>query len=147
MNVVVKKSGYGRCLYAIASLNGQYTGEGERGLAPEVVESYPDRCMRYIERVRGELLGMAAHGILGIYCAARGMALLDPEWSMRFFDDDPSQQDKFLPPFKAVIEGRDDLFAAPVDNLVILSRTFGHRIRDSLRAQGYSGSIITLDEM
>ena len=148
MNVVVKKSGYGRCLYAIASLKQHIgVGGGERGLAPEVIESYPDRCMKYIERVRRELVGMTAHGTLGVYCAARGLALLDPEWPVRFFDDDPSQQEKFLPPFKAVIEGRDDLFATPVDNLVILSRTFGHRIRDSLREQGYGGSIITLDEI
>jgi len=124
-----------------------HRGGGERGLALEMIESYPDRCMKYIEGVRGELLGMAAHGTLGIYCAARGLALLDPEWPMRFFDDDPAQQDKFLPPFKVVIEACNELFAKPVDNLVILSRTFGHRIRDSLRAQGYSGSIITLDEM
>jgi hypothetical protein len=31
--------------------------------------------------------------------------------------------------------------------LVIMSRTFGGRIRHSLRQQGYSGHIVTLDEM
>jgi hypothetical protein len=90
---------------------------------------------------------MAAKGTLGIYCAARGLALLDSEWDIRFFDDDPAQQGKFLPPFKAVIKVRDDLFLDPVSDLVILSRTFGHRIRHSLREQGYRGRVVMLEEI
>jgi hypothetical protein len=45
------------------------------------------------------------------------------------------------------ITGRDALLLKPMDHLVIMSRTFGRRIRDSLRAQGYAGRIVTLDEM
>ena len=149
MNAVVTKSGFGRCLYAIASFSERHIGvvKSERELDLQVIKSYPDRCIRFIERVRRKLSRMAAKGTLGIYCAARGLALLDSEWDMRFFDDDPAQQGKFLPPFKAVIKGRDDLFLDPVSDLVILSRTFGHRIRHSLREQGYRGRVVILEEI
>lgn len=148
MHAVVMKSGFGRCLYAIASVcRTDQPFSGERGLEREVMASYPERCSRFIERVRGKMSELAATGSLGVYCAARGLPLLDLEQPMRFFDDDPAQQGKFLPPFPVAIAGRDDLFARPVDHLLVMSRTFGKRIRDSLRQQGYSGSIVTLDEM
>lgn len=147
MHAVVMKSGFGRCLYAIASLKEMRAMQGVRGLEREVIGSYPERCQHFIERVHGRLSDMATTGTLGVYCGARGLPLLDSTQTVRFFDDDPTLQGKFLPPFPAAIAGRDDLFAKPVDHLVIMSRTFGHRIRDSLRQQGYQGSIVTLDEM
>ena len=147
MHAVVMKSGFGRCLYAIASLQERPALQGERGLAREVMASYPERCSRFVERVRGRMADMAAQGTVGVYCAARGLALLDRAQPMRFFDDDPAQQGKFLPPFQAAITGRETLLPTPVDHLVIMSRTFGRRIRDSLRQQGYQGRIVTLDEM
>jgi hypothetical protein len=112
-----------------------------------LIASYPERCSRFIERVRGKISDMAAQGTVGVYCAARGIALLDPAQPMRFFDDDPAQQGKFLPPFPMAIQGREALLTVPVDYLIIMSRTFGGRIRHSLRQQGYSGHIVTLDEM
>jgi len=147
MHAVVMKSGFGRCLYAIASLQKRPALQEERGLEREVMASYPERCYRFVERVRGKMSDMAASGTVGVYCAARGLALLDRTQPVRFFDDDPALQGKFLPPFNVAITGRDDLFTKPVDHLVIMSRTFGWRIRDSLRQQGYKGSIVTLDEM
>jgi 2-polyprenyl-3-methyl-5-hydroxy-6-metoxy-1,4-benzoquinol methylase len=146
MHAVVTKSGFGRCLYAIASLR-RLNLQGERGLERELMASYPERCSRFIERVRCKMSDMAAQGSVGVYCAARGLALLDRTQPMRFFDDDPAQQGKFLPPFQAAIRGRETLLSSPVEHLVIMSRTFGRRIRDSLRQQGYKGSIVTLDEM
>jgi 2-polyprenyl-3-methyl-5-hydroxy-6-metoxy-1,4-benzoquinol methylase len=147
MHTVVMKSGFGRCLYAVASLKERRALQGERGLERALVASYPERCQLFIERVRGRLADMAATGTLGVYCAARGLPLLDPKQAVRFFDDDPALHGKFLPPFPVAISGREELFAKLVDHLVIMSRTFGHRICDSLRQQGYQGSIVTLDEM
>jgi hypothetical protein len=147
MQASVAKSRFGRCLYAVAGMGGVDSAGGEPSLDLELVASYPERCQHFVQRVSGCLSDMASTGTLGVYCAARGLPLLDPVQSMRFFDDDPAQQGKFLPPFQVAITGRDDLFAKPVDHLVIMSRTFGQRIRDSLRQQGYRGSIVTLDEM
>ena len=147
MKAKVAKSQFGRCLYAVASVEHMDGGSDEPGLDLALVESYPERCLHFVHRVRDRLTDIVDTGTLGIYCAARGLALLDPAHTMRFFDDDPAQQGKFLPPFQVAIAGRDSLFAKPVDHLVIMSRTFGQRIRHSLRQQGYRGDIITLDEM
>jgi SAM-dependent methyltransferase len=147
MYAVVMKSGFGRCLYAIASLKPLEALQGERGLECEVMASYPERCGRFVERVRDKICGFAAQGTVGVYCAPRALALLDRTQSFRFFDDDPAQQGKFLPPFQIPITGRESLLSAPVDHLVIMSRTFGHHIRDSLQQYGYQGSIVTLDEI
>lgn len=147
MHALVMKSGFGRCLYATASLKQRPALQGELGLEREIIASYPERCSRFVERVRAKISGMAAQGTVGVYCAARGLALLDRTQDMRFFDDDPAQQGKFLPPFQSPITGREALLSMPVDHLVIMSRTFGRRIRESLRHQGYQGNIVTLDEM
>jgi SAM-dependent methyltransferase len=147
MKAKVVKSRFGRCLYAVAGVELPSGIASETGLDLELVASYPERCQHVIQCVRGRLTELATTGSLGIYCPARGLLLLDPAQSMRFFDDDPAKHHKFLPPFQAAIAGRDDLFARPVDHLIIMSRTFGQRIRDSLRQQGYGGSIVTLDEL
>jgi len=147
MKAKVAKSHFGRCLYAVAGAEPPQGEAGESGLDLALVASYPERSQNFVQRVRGRLSELAAIGSLGVYCAARGLPLLDPAQPMRFFDDDPAQQGKFLAPFPVAIAGRDDLFARPVDHLLIMSRTFGRRIRDSLRQQGYGGSIVTLDEM
>lgn len=147
MKACVVKSRFGRCLYAVAGMERGDSAGDEPSLDLELVESYPERCQHFVQRVRGRLSDMASTGTLGVYCAARGLPLLDPLQSMRFFDDDPAQQGKFLPPFLVAIAGRDELLAKPVDHLVIMSRTFGQRIGDSLRQQGYQGNIVTLDEM
>jgi SAM-dependent methyltransferase len=147
MSARVIRSRFGRCLYAIASVGIAKAAGGEEGLPPALVASYPKRSTLFVDCVRGQLTNIAKTGTLGVYCAARGLALLDPALPMRFFDDDPAQQGKFLPPFQVVIAGRAELLATPVDHLVIMSRTFGRRIRDSLRQQGYQGSIVQLDEL
>jgi len=147
MKAYVAKSRFGRCLYAVAGMERFDSASDEPGLDLGLVASYPERCQHFVQRVRGLLSDMASTGTLGVYCAARGLPLVDPHHTMRFFDDDPAQQGKFLPPFPVAIAGREDLFANPVDHLVIMSRTFGQRIRDSLRQQGYRGSIVSLDEM
>jgi SAM-dependent methyltransferase len=147
MNVTVTKSGFGRCLYGVAGLDQIDTPDSPSGLDIAVVESYPERCEEFINCVRQRFSDMSSKGVLGLYCGARGLPSLDIEHAVRFFDDDPSQHGKFIPPFQVAIESREQLFMTPVDYLVIMSRTFGHRIRDSLRRQGYQGHIVTLDEV
>lgn len=147
MHATVMKSGFGRCLYAIASLQKQSILQRELGLELKVLSSFSERCSQFVERVRGKISDLFRQGSVGVYCAARGLALLDRTECMRFFDDDPLQQGKFLPPFKSVITGRMSLLATPVDNLIVMSRTFGQRICDTLREQEYRGRIVTLNEM
>ena len=67
--------------------------------------------------------------------------------SMRFFDDDNAQQGLYIPPFSSVIESRQDLLDNPVSTVLIMSRTFGDRIRRSLRDQNYRGEILTIEDL
>ncbi len=142
----VKRSKFGRCLYAVASAGAQVQA-GEAGLPEEIVVSYPERCSDSTTRIREKLALLCSKEGLGVYCAARGLAMMDPAWSLRFFDDDPLQHGKYLPPFSAPIEDRASLLAAPPAAVAILSRTFGTRIRDSLRADGFGGVVVTLQEL
>lgn len=143
----VFKSGFGRCLYAVAKRTPFEGAESTEKIASDILSTYPERCGEFIKRATQTLSNMASQGELGIYCAARGLVLLDQRWNMRFFDDDPLQQGKYLPPFGAQIQSGGDLLDRPVSNLVIMSRTFGDRIRDRLRSQGYTGPIVTLGEL
>lgn len=147
MHAVVMKSGFGRCLYAIASLKPREALLAKRGLEWDVMASYPERCGRFVERVRDRIFRFAAQGTVGVYCAPRGLALLDRTQSFRFFDDDPAQQDKFLPPFASPIEGRESLLSQPVSSVVVMSRTFGEHIRNSLKNSGYGGRVLTINDL
>ncbi len=147
MHAVVVKSGFGRCLYAIASLKAWPSLIGEQGVDRELVASYPERCGRFVTGFRQKISNMVAQGTVGVYCATRGLALLDRAWPMRFFDDDPALQGKFLPPFSCRIEGLDSLISRPVHTVLVMSRTFGERIRKNLKVAGYKGPVLTLDEL
>lgn len=143
---VVTPSGFGRCLYAAARADVPPPAAGDSGLPVEVVASYPARCASRVLHLREQLGGLAARGELGVYCAARGLPLLDAGWPMRFFDDDPALHARYLPPFCCPIENRGELMARPVDTVAVLSRTFGTRIRDGLRQTGYRGRVLTWDD-
>ena len=148
LKVSVVKSGFGRCLYIVASEDKLLDApDSIVGLEVSIVESYPERCKDFIERFRQHLSDMNSAGSIGIYCAARGLASLDPAYSMRFFDDDPALNGKYFPPFPNAIERREDLLKRPVDHLVIMSRTFGNIIHTKLRQAGYLGKIMTLNDI
>jgi len=147
LKVSVVKSNFGRCLYAVAGVDQLDLFHGAKELDISIVESYPERCEKFIKRVSARLKDINSSGTLGVYCAARALPILTVAHSTRFFDDDPLQHGKYLPPFQVVIEGREQLLNSPVDHLVIMSRTFGNRICESLREQGYLGNILTLEEI
>lgn len=73
---------------------------------------------------------------LGIYCPNRALGLLPVGIEdVRFFDDDPDQFGRYFPSFPAAIENRAQLIADPVDEIWIMSRSFGARIRDRLTSE------------
>ncbi|MEQ8612610.1 MAG: class I SAM-dependent methyltransferase [Gammaproteobacteria bacterium] len=153
MNAIVKKSNHGRCLYVLASVGELEVDEDEeefrlsQSLSQSLVASYPARSYSFITRFRSKLSVLTENKSIGIYCAARGLILLDTKYLLRFFDDDPMQQGKYYPPFNVPIESREKLIASPVENLIIMSRTFGKKIRESIINDGYQGKVITLDEL
>ncbi len=147
MRAFVVKSGFGRCLYVVGSLTERPALHSHHAVDRDLIASYPERCISFVDSARKQVSKLASKGMLGVYCASRGLALLDGRWPMRFFDDDPALLGKFLPPFSAPIEGLDSLLARPVEAVVVMSRTFGERIRNNLKLSGYKGGIFTLDEL
>ena len=73
---------------------------------------------------------------LGIFCPARFInyhALLGTALELRYFDDDPLLTGRYFPPINVAIESREDLIRRPVDELLIMSWTFGDVIAEGLR--------------
>lgn len=69
---------------------------------------------------------------LGIYCPGRSLAVLPVDIDARFFDDASYYKDKFFPPFPISIEDQEDFFRDPVEEVWIMSRSFGDLIAKKL---------------
>lgn len=75
---------------------------------------------------------------LGIYIPARFInyqALTPTLPALRYFDDDPNLEGRYYPPFDVPVESRAGLLSRPVDELLVMSWTFGERIAHELRAR------------
>lgn len=90
---------------------------------------------------------------LGLYCPARALNYLaelnlDCQ-NLRFFDDDPNLKGLYYPPFNAQIESRGSFCESPPDRLLIMSRSFGSRIRSALAESATlsAESIFLIDEL
>lgn len=151
--LTVERAGYGGALYAIASFSGKSISYADAALRLDektTLLDYGIKCDRLVVEIRRRVALLASAGrSLGIYCPARGLAFLPQSASYRFFDDDPDLADRYYPPFHASIETRANLLAQPVDELWILSRTFGTRLRDALQQEAALAdcTIRLLDEL
>jgi 2-polyprenyl-3-methyl-5-hydroxy-6-metoxy-1,4-benzoquinol methylase len=81
---------------------------------------------------------------LGVYCPSRFInyhALIGAELpQIRYFDDDPLLEGRYYPPVDVQIEARPGLLQRPVDEVLVVSWTFGERIAESLRSETELGS-------
>lgn len=86
---------------------------------------------------------------LGIYVPGRALNILALVESksylrgLRFFDDNEALQGTYYPGFNVVIESRRSLMDSPPDELLIMSHTFGDKIRDELRQIGLKSTLTT----
>lgn len=142
---VVSKSKFGRSLYG--AVRESETKSGRLADATGMSENYLQRMPRFIANVTNFLSDASAKGELGIFAAGRGLNFLDPNLVFRFFDDNSAWTGLYLPPFSCPIENRSSLLLQPVDDVLILSRTFGETILSSLRTEGYRGAITLLSEL
>jgi hypothetical protein len=133
----VERAGYGGVLYCCAQPKDDLVGSALSDAELELLRGFGPRVLRQRVRIAEKLAVARAAGIeIGIYCPNRAVALLTPGTNgVRFFDDDPDLYKKHYPTFPAAIENRADLVAKPVQELWILSRSFGARIRDRLRQE------------
>jgi SAM-dependent methyltransferase len=133
----VERAGYGGVLYCCAQAKDDVTVSSPTEAELELLRGFGPRVLRQRVRIAEKLAVARAVGTeIGIYCPNRAVALLTPGTTgVRFFDDDPDLYKKHYPTFAATIENRADLVAKPIQELWILSRSFGARIRDRLRQE------------
>ena len=133
----VERAGYGGVLYCCAQAKDDITVSAPGGDEIGLLRGFGAAVLRQRVRIAEKLAVAQAAGIeIGIYCPNRAVALLTPGTAgVRFFDDDPDLYRKHYPTFASAIENRDDLVGKPVQELWILSRSFGARIRDRLRQE------------
>ena len=85
----------------------------------------------FIDRVRG------GGGSVGIFVPARAVNMLsmreDGLEGIRFFDDDPGLAGMYFPGIGVPVESRDDLYRSPPSTVLIMSLSFGERIRDAIQ--------------
>jgi 2-polyprenyl-3-methyl-5-hydroxy-6-metoxy-1,4-benzoquinol methylase len=89
---------------------------------------------------------------LGIYVSARilnFLSLLEFDSSkIRFFDDNPKLHRKYFPGFSQPIENKQDLLSDPPDIILIFSKNFEKKIKNSLEAENLPGtSIVTWSDL
>lgn len=143
----VQKSGYGRTLYAYAkpSFVKQLDEPDKEEL--KVLKAYPAKIRRLTETMHRNIERALTNGTLGIYCPVRALAVLSPNKPVRFFDDSPDLHGKFYPPFISRIESRDELFENPPDTLWIMSRTFGEKLKNSIKERLLKTRIVLITEL
>jgi SAM-dependent methyltransferase len=105
---------------------------------------------RYFELARGALRAVEEHllaaasagATVGVFPGGRfvnylalAQVRLEALPAIRWFDDDPAAQGRYYPPIAIPIEARDALLAAPVEELLITSWTFGALLREQLAAE------------
>ena len=77
-------------------------------------------------------------GTIGLFVPARAANMLamrdDGLEGIRFFDDDVGLKGRYFPGMDIPVENREDLYRSPPSSLLIMSLSFGAKIRDSLRA-------------
>jgi 2-polyprenyl-3-methyl-5-hydroxy-6-metoxy-1,4-benzoquinol methylase len=74
---------------------------------------------------------------LGVFVPGRFInyqALTPTLPALRYFDDDPNLRGRYYPPFDVPVESRAALLSRPVDELLVMSWTFGERLAEELRA-------------
>lgn len=135
--VKLERAGYGGVLYCAAQAKSDVGAGTPDAEEIEMLRAFGPLVLRQRARIAEKLAAARAAGTaIGIYCPNRAISLLPPGASgLRFFDDDPDLYRKYYPTFPAAIENRADLAARPVEELWILSRSFGARIRDRLRQE------------
>ena len=130
--ISIRKAGIGGALYAM--MEGTAIGRTKRNEGGSVqFNSFAERASRGKDAL-AEFFAARQSRSIGIYCPARFLNY----WRHvgcprpRFFDDDPRFHDRYYPPIPVAVESRGSLLEKPVDSLLIMSRTFGPALAESL---------------
>ncbi|GJM05140.1 MAG: hypothetical protein DHS20C09_11310 [marine bacterium B5-7] len=147
--VKILPAAHGGILYCMASPSSTVRSHFRSDNDQQAVTAYGHKVKKGRARVAalGERIRHASLSH-GVYCPARGLNLLPPGLAVRFFDDDHELTGRYYPTFPYPVETRNDLVSRPVDELWILSRSFGDHIRNELMMYDLKGSrVLTISEL
>lgn len=141
----LERARFGGSLYVVAGRTGESIATKSDADALELVGL---RAKNGIANA-GEFFERAARyrHSTGVFCAARAINLLHlikPKKLPRFFDDDLRIHRKYYPPFNVSVESRTSLLNKPVDELVIMSRSFGTQLKAEFMKEDLSKEMQTI---
>ena len=148
----ISRSGLSRLLFATIAFDRGGTDEGplDRPLADSLVLAHRFRTTvaRTTARLAAYLAEARALGQpVAVYVPGRFVnyvALGDlPVDGLRFFDDSPSMQGRYFPGLAIPVESMGELVARPCSRVLIMSASFGDRIRARLTPLLPAGTAIT----
>ena len=133
----IKKSSYGKVLYCLA--------KKEKESKPVILKSnkrkfdkFKHDVLKLKKNILTNIIEEASLGKnIGFYIPLRALPYLSllenrNDFSIRFFDDNPSLRNTFFDGFDIPVENMDDLISNPVDTLYIISEAFGEVIKNKI---------------
>ena len=143
--IKIVNSAYGNLLYA----DGVYINESAALIKMGGNSAAEKVFISKVNAVRNKMMYLAntkSHQ-LGVYCPARAISVLPPWGNYRLFDDDLSIYHHYFPIWERWVENRNDLFLNPVDELWIMSLSFGEKLKSELQKSIPNTTIHTLSEL
>lgn len=139
---VLRPAGFGGCIYALAVSGAQpWDAAFDGSLDAQRHEAFIARGKQSVRRL-GDFVAAARRGgkTAGFYVPGRVINSLVVTGSdlsgCRFFDDNQRLWGTYFPGIPIRIENRSEWAAAPPDLTVIMSKTFGQKIRSELEVLG-----------
>ena len=145
----IEPAKYGGSLYCCASLSPQNASVPSNNLDIRALE-FAQRAERNLSRFRATLDTLAECGrSVGFYVPLRAAPYLAHKPSTdqyRFFDDTPHWHHQYIDGLDQPIENFAELHADPVDELFIMSLTFGDVIKNKVISAGIPSKVVVLPE-
>lgn len=143
--LTMERAKFGGSLYCSAARKGSPPGTASRGRAGE---TFLDRAALQLERFRREVDSLLRRGrTVGFYMPLRAMPYLAhlPHFrGLRIFDDTPHWHGKYFDGVDIPVENFQDFRAKPVDDLFVMSLTFGEVVKSKVAALRSEAKITTL---
>lgn len=146
--LAVEPAKFGGSLYCSAVRRGPpASAAAKRGTAGE---KFMRRAAFEVERFRGEIDSLLSRKrSVGFYMPLRAMPYLAhlPSFrGLRIFDDTPHWHGHFFDGVDVPVENFEDFRIKPVDDLFVMSLTFGEIVRSKVEALGSGANITTLPD-
>lgn len=146
----IERSRFGGSLYALASVNPCkeiFRPTTSQGAAKAFLDMAAITQQRFAERI---LPLLAQRRSVGFYMPLRSipyLASISTLEGVRLFDDIDHWHKGYIDGIDVQIENFDDLLAAPVQDLFVMSHTFGDVVRERVQATCPSIRVTTLQQL